>query len=212
MLNVEDVLNKLSKKRPVFHSEADFQHSLAWEIHEMHPDLNIRLEKREEINGEDLHLDIFIFRNSKVCALELKYKTKRLKVTISNEDYDLKDQGAQDLGRYYFCKDIEKLEKVLEKYPSGTGFAIFLTNDDLYWRMPPNPNTADEDFRIHEGRTIKGKLEWKEWASLGTIRGRESPIELAGEYEIHWKDYSDLKVKNGKFRYLLVKIKRENGV
>ena len=160
MFNMEDVLNKLSKKRPVFHSEADFQHSLAWEIHEMHPDLNIRLEKREEINGEDLHLDIFIFRDGEVCALELKYKTKRLKVTISNEDYDLKDQGAQDLGRYDFCKDIEKLEKVLEKYPGGTGFAIFLTNDDLYWRMPPNPNTADEDFRIHEGRTIKGTLKW----------------------------------------------------
>ncbi|RLI81150.1 MAG: hypothetical protein DRP01_11225 [Archaeoglobales archaeon] len=130
--DIEDVLNQLSKKRPVFHSEADFQYSLAWEIHEIHPDFNIRLEKREEINGGELYLDIFIFKNGKICALELKYKTKRLEITISNEDYHLKDQGAQDISRYDFCKDIERLEKVLKKYNNGIRFAIFLTNDYLY--------------------------------------------------------------------------------
>ena len=212
MFNIEDVLNKLSKKRPVFHSEADFQHSLAWEIHEMYPDFNIRLEKREEINGEEIYLDIFIFKSNKIYALELKYKTKRLKITILNEDYHLKDQGAYDINRYDFCKDIERLEKVLEKYPDGIGFAIFLTNDDLYWRTPPNLNTADKDFRIHEGRVVKGILKWKEGTSMGTMRGRENPIKLTGEYNIHWKDYSDLKRKNGKFRYTYVKVKHGNGV
>lgn len=210
MFDIEDVMNKLSKERPVFHSEADFQHSLAWEIHKMHPNFNIRLEKREEINGEEFYLDIFItpkhFRSDKICALELKYKTKRLKITISNEGYHLKDQSAQDCGRYDFCKDIERLEKVLKKY-DGIGFAIFLTNDDLYWRTPQNLNTADKDFRIHEGRVIKGTLKWREGTSTGTMRGRESPIKLTGEYNIHWKDYSDLKRKNGKFRYVCVKVK-----
>ena len=95
MFDMEDVMNKLSKERQVFHSEADFQHSLAWKIHKMYPNPNIRLEKREEINGEEFYLDIFIapkhFRSDKICALELKYKTKRLKITISNEDYHLKD-------------------------------------------------------------------------------------------------------------------------
>lgn len=77
------VLNKLNERRSVFHSEADFQHSLAWEIYEMYPDLNIRLEKREEVNGEELYLDIFfISRNNKICALELEYKTKKLDIII----------------------------------------------------------------------------------------------------------------------------------
>ena len=178
----------------------------------MHPNFNIRLEKREEVNGEELYLDVFIFRNDKICALELKYKTKRLDITISNEDYRLKNQGAQDIGRYDFCKDIEKLEKVLRKYPNGTGFVIFLTNDDLYWRTPRNLNTADKDFRIHEGRTIKGTLKWKEGTSKGTMRGRESPIKLAGKYSIRWKDYSDLKRQNGMFRYLLVRVKHGNSI
>jgi len=39
------------------------------------------------------------------------------------------------------------------------------------------------------------------------MKGRENPIKLTGKYNIKWKDYSDLKVKNGKFRYLLVKVK-----
>jgi hypothetical protein len=212
MFNIEDVLNELSKKRPVFHSEADFQYSLAWEIHEMHPDLNIRLEKREEINGEELYLDIFIFGNDKIFALELKYKTKRLDITISNEDYHLKDQRGRNTSRYDFCKDIERLERVLEKYPNGMGFVIFLTNDDLYWKTPQSLNTTDKDFRIHEGRTIKGTLKWKEGTSKGTMRGRENPVKLDGEYSLRWKDYSDLKRKNGKFRYLLVKVKHGNGV
>ncbi len=94
MFDIEDVLNNLSKKRPVFHSEADFQYSLAWEIHKMYPSFNIRLEKREEVNREEFYLDIFIFRNNEIYTLELKYKTKKLDITISNEDYHLKDQSA----------------------------------------------------------------------------------------------------------------------
>ncbi len=43
-----DILHKLmadlAAHRPIFHSEADFQHALAWQIHEAMPDCEIRLE------------------------------------------------------------------------------------------------------------------------------------------------------------------------
>jgi len=55
-------------------------------------------------------------------------------------------------------------------------------------------------------------LKWREGTSTGTMRGRESPIKLTGEYNIRWKDYSDLKRKNGKFRYVCVKVKKGKGV
>ncbi len=90
------------------------------------------------------------------------------------------------------------------------GFVIFPTNDDLYWRTSRNLSTADKDFRIHEGRILKGTLKWKEGTSKGTMRGREESIRLTGEYTLRWKDYSDLKRKNGRFRYLLVKVKHGN--
>jgi len=44
------------------------------------------------------------------------------------------------------------------------------------------------------------------------MSGRERPIKLNGEYIIHWEDYSDLGMQNGKFRYLLIEIKHDNGV
>jgi len=209
MLNIEDVLKELSEKRKIFHSEADFKHSLAWEIHKKHPDLNIRLEKREKIDGEEVYIDIFIYKNDKVFALELKYKTKMFNKVVSNENYQLKDQSAQNCGRYDFCKDIERLEKILKKYPNGTGFAILLTNDASYWKEPRRSDTVDKDFRIHEGRTIKGTLKWKRGTSKGTIRGRENPIKLTGKYNLHWKNYSNLNGNNGEFRYLLVEVKSD---
>ena len=129
MIKITDVLNELSKNRPVFHSEADFQHALAWRIHEKYPDFNIRLEKRVILNEKEIYFDIFIFKDNKIVAVEVKYKTKNLDTGVTSEKFSLKNQGAQDQGRYDFVKDISRLEKALETYCDSTGFAIFLTND-----------------------------------------------------------------------------------
>ena len=43
---IRATLAKLAKKRPVFHSEADFQHALAWELQLDDPTAGIRLEKQ----------------------------------------------------------------------------------------------------------------------------------------------------------------------
>ena len=213
MIEITDVLNELSKERPVFHSEADFQHALAWRIHVKYPDLNIRLEKRVILNEKEIYFDIFAFKDSKIVVIEVKYKTKNLDTAITSEDFSLKNQGAQDHGRYDFIKDISRLEKALETYRDSTGFAIFLTNDKSYWKMPTREiNTADKDFRIHEGKTIEGRLSWKEDTSEGTMSGREEPIILKDEYVLNWKDYSDLEKQNGKFRYSLIGVKHGNGV
>jgi hypothetical protein len=43
---VNGAMNRLALRRPVFHSEADFQHGLAWQIQLDHPDARVRLETR----------------------------------------------------------------------------------------------------------------------------------------------------------------------
>ena len=213
MIEITDVLNELSKKRPVFHSEADFQHALAWTIHEKYSGLNIRLEKRVILNSEEIYSDVFAFNDSKTVAIEVKYKTKNLDTTVNNEGFNLKNQGAQDQGRYDFIKDISRLEKVLETYRDGVGFAIFLTNDESYWKTPARDvNTVDKDFRIHEGVPIRGTLSWKEETSEGTMSGRSESLILKGKYMLNWNDYSDVEKQNGKFRYSLVKIAYGNSV
>ena len=216
--DLHKILTVLSKERPVFHSEADFQHALAWAIHEKCPDLNIRLEMRVELNSKKKYLDIFAFNDNKKVAIEVKYKTTKyktenLEIEINNEKFNLKNQLARDLGRYDFIKDISRLEEASEKYHGGVGFAIFLTNDENYWKTSKNDETAaDKDFRIPEGKTINGKLCWKEGTSKGTMRGREEPITLNGKYDLEWKNYSNLEGKNGQFRYLLIEVKNGKGV
>jgi len=44
--DLASVMYELSVVRPVFHSEADFQHALAWQIHKQNSALKIRLEYR----------------------------------------------------------------------------------------------------------------------------------------------------------------------
>lgn len=44
-MNLDSLLNQLALKRPIFHSEADFQHTLAWEVHLSHPAAEVRLER-----------------------------------------------------------------------------------------------------------------------------------------------------------------------
>ncbi len=56
-LDIDEIMCQLSKCRPIFHSEADFQFSLAWMIKEQYPNCDIRLEFVPEFNP-NLHLDI----------------------------------------------------------------------------------------------------------------------------------------------------------
>ena len=43
-LDIHEIIRQLSIWLPIFHSEADFQFSLAWLIKEKYPECEIRLE------------------------------------------------------------------------------------------------------------------------------------------------------------------------
>ena len=128
MLAIHDSLAALAVQRPVFHSEADFQHALAWQLHQSMTDPNIRLEL--PVAGESQrHLDISLRHGEDHVLLELKYKTRELKATVCDETFHLRDQGAQPLGRYDYLKDIERLESMLMELGATCGYAILLSND-----------------------------------------------------------------------------------
>jgi len=206
IVDINNVMAKLAVKRPIFHSEADFQHALAWEIHHNWPDCAIRLEFKPPRVRERTYLDVWVADNISVLAIELKYKTRGLDVTIAGEDFNLLDQSAQDLARYDYLKDIQRLERVVS-INNVVAYAIFLTNDSAYWKQPLNEQTVDASFRIHQGRTLTGELHWAKGASKGTTHGREAPILIKGTYNFRWQDYSQLSYTSyGAFRFLLVKV------
>ncbi len=192
MLDIHNLMADLSQHRPVFHSEADLQFALAWRIHEVISDCKIRLEFKPypKVN---MYLDIWI--QTAEIAIELKFPTQNLEAERDNEHFALRAQGAQDTRRYDFLKDIERLEQVVKKKKAKIGFAVLLTNDPSFWKLPKKgwETTNDANFRIHEGQRVKGELGWAEQASSGTMKGREGPIRLKGSYHLHWRNYSSLK-------------------
>lgn len=208
MLNIGAVLKSLSEKRPIFHSEADFQHSLAWEIREHYPDSKIRLETKVHGANTKVYLDILVVNHGIKYAIELKYKTLSYDAVVDGEEFSLNNQGAQDIGRYDVLKDIQRLEEMLAAKVADKGFLIFLTNDKSYFSNPNgNKKTVDQNFRLHEGNRVGGKLYWTEEAGKGTIKGREEPINLHGEYEMKWGNYSQIDDSpRGDFRCLLLEV------
>lgn len=186
-------LADLARERPVFSSEADFQHALAWQLHLREPAANIRLEYRP--HGVRMHLDIAVNANGKRTAIELKYKTRRLDVDVNGERFRLMNHGAHDCGRYDVLKDIERLEKVVDGKRFHEGYMVFLTNDPSYFNNRNGGNeTNDRQFRLMEGRRLAGELQWSESAGMGTRKGRENPIRLGGQYVVNWRPYSHLDV------------------
>lgn len=207
MINLHELLNELSAQRPVFHSEADFQHALAWHIHTRHPDLRIRLEYRPSRIEQKTYVDIWLEDGDSTCAIELKYKTRALQVTVGDEPFNLLNQGAQDIARYDFCKDICRVESLAAAYPGLTGYAVFLTNDQTYWNVSRRENNYDDAFRIHEASRLINNLEWSEKASDGTTKGRDETLRLRSDYEMTWGGYSSVDGEKGTdFRALVVAI------
>ena len=71
-IDIHALLGGLARKRPAFHSEADFQFALAWEIREARK-LDSRLEFRP-LADERMYLDIWLPQRG--VAVELKYMTR----------------------------------------------------------------------------------------------------------------------------------------
>lgn len=207
MINIRSILNELSGNRSVFHSEADFQHALAWEIHKQ-PCVNaVRLEKRIPINDAHGYLDLLVDTDHGHCAIELKYKTRGAVIAdCAGEIFELKNQSAQDIGRHDFIKDIWRLERYVKLAQRSIGYAILLTNDQGYWQEGKQ-NSVDAAFRLSEGRVISGVCSWTKDAAPGTTKGRNIPIAIDGRYALSWNDYSNHDEKWGRFRHLIVEIR-----
>jgi len=190
MMELGTILQTLAARRPIFHSEADFQFALAWEIQRRLPEANIRLEVPVRGPGGTRYVDLWVWSGGATLAIELKYPTRKLSLQIAEERFDLVNQDAQDLGRYDFIKDIERLEAIAQADPSIAGIALLLTNDPAFWTPARDRETADEAFRIDEGRQLHGVLDWRETDGSSTRHGRQRPLELRGRYGCVWNEYS----------------------
>jgi hypothetical protein len=206
-LEVQDVMRQLARVRPIFHSEADFQHAIAWELHQRHTDASIRLERRML---PDIHLDLSVSIDGLTTAIELKYKTRALEVTVDGERFELRQHGAQPPNRYDMVNDLVRIERILAEGVAHDGFVVVLTNDTSYWQEGHEDGGVGAAFRIHDGRLLAGTLAWGSATAPATMHNRKAALTLTGRYETEWRDYSRFSSANGTFRYLAINVRSSN--
>jgi hypothetical protein len=177
-LEVRKVMEKLAERRPIFHSEADFKFALAWQIQRMLPRFDVRLEYPAT---EGQHLDVLLIGRNVRLGIELKYKTGTLSVVCRHERFELKKHGG---GCYDYLKDVKRLEELVKCGAINRGYALFLTNDRMYWIESRRCTVNDGEFRLHEDRRIRAGacLRWPR-ALLrrtrnGSVLSRRDPIRL----------------------------------
>ena len=205
-MDLQFPLSRLKNKRKVFHSEADFQFALAWELQLQYPDASVRLEYPPP-NDPTKYVDILLRLGDDVYPIELKYKTKLFSAVVGDEAYYLKNHGAQDIGKHDFVKDICRVEAFRE-HISGyrEGYAVWLTNDPYYWIKPKNSTAGYSAFSVHHGAVKEGTMAWGVSMSEGTTKGRDNALVLSGRYIIDWQDYSWVDAKSGVFMYAVVAV------
>jgi hypothetical protein len=206
MFDVHAVLQSLAQERPIFHSEADFQHSLAWEIHKQALGVRLRMEvpfralfPSQNLREDKKHIDILALGENQIVGIELKYIPRKwFPVEIGGEWFAPK-QGAG--GRLGFIKDISRLEELVMAPcftdRQVTGYAVLLTCYTPYWQLPKgNKRRADVD--LHEGLSLSGNY------------GKN--VSLQGCYVVQWRDYNKKPVTDdrfGRFRYLLASVVKQ---
>jgi hypothetical protein len=198
-------MSALSARRNAFWSEADFQFELAQELLTMFPSTQIRLERPFGIvtsRQNRYYVDIVVVEpNGASHLVELKYKTVATTITdINGEKIILQNHSAHDFGCYDYLKDISRIEQLKQKNNNlKNGFAIMLTNDSSYYT--PKIGAAYDMFRIYQGATKSGKLNWLP-TRKGTLLayGNRHNFSLSGSYTMNWLSY------NNNFRYLITEI------
>lgn len=197
-LDLISAVQTLRVSRPVFWSEADFQHELAMQLGRARPQDRVRLEWPLAGSGVRA-VDILVETSVGHMAIELKYMTQKLACVVEGEEFMLRSQGAQDIRRYDVFKDIARMEELCVRSKGARAAVVVITNDPQYWTNPCS-DTNCSAFSLREGRVATGRLEWGERTGPGTKKNREAAVDLAGQYNVAWNDYSDVGGKFGRFR------------
>ena len=119
-----DVKLFLDNNKELYFNERDFQMHLATYLHQTghYEDVDVEYyvpqsELENYIWNNELRIDVLVSKGGEYLPIELKYKTKSVKKRIPRFGERLslnvevmKNQGAQDLGKYDFWKDVRRIE------------------------------------------------------------------------------------------------------
>lgn len=192
-----DVKQFLDTNTELLFNERDFQMHLATFLRQTchYDDVDVEYyvplsELENYIWNNELRIDVLVRKGDEYLPIELKYKTKSVKKRIPRfgeqvpSDVEvMKNQGAQDLGKYDFWKDVRRIEIVRKRFKTiKNGLAVFVTNDPSYLQRGRD-NSNHIKFSMTEGNHSEEK-HWIDKNSTCCITHPDFDVEK--EYSIHW--------------------------
>lgn len=200
----EEFLCQLEKDNKRYYKEASIQCKLVNELSKkfgVDPVLEWSVPYVEsDLKSSTRRIDIMFEIGGKKVGIELKYKNK----AVPGGEYP--NPGADNNNKFDFFKDVQRLEDLREeknkKFHIEKGFAIFITNDHLYWK-PTRKGTLKEAFNLCDGTELIPKTYKAEW------KGRKGQsVQFSGSHKIQWMPpLEGPDKKDGKtFRYLIVEV------
>ena len=157
----------------------------------------------EGLTSKRCFIDIVVKNESgEYALLELKYPlyipegviTSRLGANIKPEIYAVK-QGAQNVVRYLFWKDVKRIEyfSSLSKDAVG-GIALLLTNDSIYWTAPKSEGDATALYREFSLKAGPSSLStksrrWREEDGTERVWNSYPGFDLEKAYPLYWGDH-----------------------
>ena len=219
---LQQAINNLAKTRKVYSNESQFQFDLAWELsksgfcvelevlscNKLITDF-VKLKKDEK---QKYYTDIIVKdEDGSYVAIELKYKTveENIEYATRSGKWIAFSQGAENQGAYYFWKDVQRLEDLVNnKVPLNfndskrvsRGYAVLLTNSSKYWNY--NSTSTAREFFPAAGQTFAKDLCWYiKYDTVNNVRvdgkrkkgGNIREIELTDAKEV--KKYKTAKEK-----------------
>jgi len=199
LLNVAytDVKQFLDTNKELLFNERDLQMHLATflRLTGHYDDVDVEYyvplsELKGYIWNNELRMDVLVRKGKEFLPIELKYKTKvvrkkllRFGESVAEEVEVMKNQGAQDLGKYDFWKDVRRIEIVRNRFGSiKNGLAVFVTNDPMYLQLGREKSNHIK-FSMDEGSHGKEK----HWLDKDSYCCKTHPdFEVEKEYTIHW--------------------------
>ena len=156
---------ELTKKLGLYDSSNDKEHKL-----------NLQFERKifNKVIVKKDYLDIFLLHEDKRIGIELKFKTKGIRITkkvgkkhiedkIETQKrkekfkYHFSNQGAETNGHHSFFWDLHRLNDFINKKEIDLGYQIFITNDPSYWKE--KKGSSNGYIIVNDGLKISEKKE-----------------------------------------------------
>lgn len=192
-----DVQQFLDTNKELLFNERDLQMHLATFLKQIghYDDVDVEYyvplsELKGYIWNNELRMDVLVHKGKEFLPIELKYKTKtvrkkllRFGESVAEEIEVMKNQGAQDLGKYDFWKDVRRIEIVRNRFSNiKNGLVVFVTNDPMYLQRG---REKSNHIKLSMTEGIQSKEKY--WLDKDSICCKTHPdFEVEKQYSIHW--------------------------